>query len=90
MAITKNIVDLMNGHIEIITEKGKGTEFIITLSLPLTQLKEEQPSESDLSDFSGIKVLLTEDNEINMEIAAAILEHSGFVVSWMVMLRQEQ
>lgn len=35
MAITKKIVDMMDGTIEVLTEQGKGSEFIVTLNLPL-------------------------------------------------------
>ena len=88
MAITKNIVDLMRGEITVESEKGKGTEFTITLPLringaarrteSLPEPAEEAPQEE--RPFSGRRVLLVEDNEINQEIAKMILEESGFAV----------
>ena len=83
MAITKSIVDLMNGDISVKTELGKGTEFIVRVDFPLAE-DEPEPvdnpeaaAENDI-DFSKIKVLLVEDNEVNREIASLILEEFGF------------
>ena len=84
MAITKSIVDLMGGSIDVETEKGKGTEFIIRVQFPIV---EEEPEAADAQngegqapeiDFSAIKLLLVEDNEINREIAEILLEEAGF------------
>ena len=85
MAITKSIVDLMNGTIDVETEQGKGTEFIIRVDFPIVEEAPEtvgdgQSEESAASeiDFSKIKLLLVEDNEINREIATLLLEEAGF------------
>ena len=84
MAITKSIVDLMGGNISVKTELGKGTEFIVNIDLPI--LDEEPEEEKNIFDenFSGdidftkIKLLLVEDNEVNREIATLILTEFGF------------
>ena len=89
MAITKSIVDLMGGTIEVQTEQGKGTEFIIRLSLKLQEMageteaaaedreaEEKQPA----VDFSTMRLLLVDDVEINREIATMQLESFGFEV----------
>ena len=84
MAITKAIVDLMGGTIQIITAPGEGTEFIITLSLALADesLRETDEQQEALAaaraDFSGKRILLVEDNAINLEIAQLILQEAGF------------
>ena len=85
MAITKSIVDLMGGTIEVETEKGKGTEFIIHVSFPIVEEPEETAADSQDGesaapeiDFSKVKLLLVEDNEINREIATILLEEAGF------------
>ena len=83
MAITKSIVDLMNGTIDVKTELGKGTEFIVRVDFPLAEDEPEPVENSDTAaeneiDFSKIKVLLVEDNEVNREIASLILEEFGF------------
>ena len=81
MAITKSIIDMMGGSITVQTEKDKGTEFIITVTFPLEEPKEEICSneEADIS-FVGMRALLVEDNMINMEIAQMLLEQAGFLV----------
>ena len=81
LAITKRIVDMMNGSITVQTEKGKGTEFIISVRLPLAEPEKEMSSckEDDVS-FDGMRALLVEDNMINMEIAQMLLEQSGFLI----------
>ena len=86
MAITKSIVDLMGGTIEVITASGQGTEFVVRAAFPLQDSEEEagEAVEPEAAappvDFNGMKLLLAEDNEINREIATLILEESGFVL----------
>ena len=88
MAITKSIVDLMGGTIEVETAPNRGTEFIIRLQFPL-QSEEDiaagrsaaDEAEYSARDFTGTKLLLVEDNAINREIAVLLLEESGFEVS---------
>ncbi|MCM1084338.1 MAG: ATP-binding protein [Clostridium sp.] len=82
MSITKNIVDMMHGTIEVQSEKGKGTEFIIKLSFRL----QDEPKESEAIvtseevSFQGRRLLLVEDNELNREIATELLQEWDFVV----------
>ncbi|MBQ9522163.1 MAG: amino acid permease [Oscillospiraceae bacterium] len=85
MAITKSIVDLMGGTIEVQTEKGKGTEFIIHVEFPIVEDAGEEADSGQNGeasapeiDFSKVKLLLVEDNEINREIATIVLEEAGF------------
>ena len=83
MAITKSIVDLMNGTIEVETEQGKGTEFIIRVSFPIVEEEQEADAQNAADtmpdiDFSKFRLLLVEDNEINREIATILLEEAGF------------
>ena len=80
MAITKNIVDLMGGEIQVITEQGKGTEFILTFCLPIVEPKAAPGHSTDPERFDGVRALLVEDNEVNMEIAAMILSQAGIQV----------
>ena len=81
LAITKSIVDMMGGIITVQTEKGKGTEFNVTVGFPLAEPKEETcSSEGDDISFEGIRALLVEDNMVNMEIATMLLEQSGFLI----------
>ena len=85
MAITKNIVEMMGGSIEVKTEKEKGTEFILVLPMRIGAAKPQQPESDSLlpaasEDFRGKHILLVEDNELNREIAVEILSEYGFVV----------
>lgn len=88
MAITKNIIDMMDGSIEVETEPDKGTEFIIKLSIPLQDLPsvvtaskaQKSKDEERECDFTSIRALLVEDQEINREIASFILGQMGFMV----------
>lgn len=88
LPITKNIVHMMNGSIEIKSELHKGSTFIVTLFLLLQnvdELSENAHENADkntirTSDFSGKRILLVEDNELNREIAREILEMSELTV----------
>ncbi len=84
MAITKSIVDLMKGDIKVFTELNKGTEFIIDVKFRLAEEIQDDEEEKDSAeneiDFSGKKLLLVDDIEVNREIAAMLLSSVGFVV----------
>ena len=81
MAITKSIIDMMGGTIEVATEKGKGTEFIVTVSLPIVEVDDEGAAEKpEIATFEGMRALLVEDNEINREIAQMLLTQAGFEI----------
>lgn len=86
MAITKNIVDMMGGTIEVKSEQGVGTEFTLCLTLGL--YSEGAKAQNEVKDESaafnhrahGGRILLVEDVELNQEVATAILEDAGFKV----------
>lgn len=86
MAITKKIVDLMGGMIHLTSKQGEGSEFIVTLECELANkaVQEKQSycpkAEKKHLDYSGKKVLLVEDNELNREIATEILKSLGLEV----------
>lgn len=84
MAIVKNLVDSMNGSIEAESELGKGST--LTISIPhkiaykdYTNRNIESSNEFDI-DFKGKRILLAEDNELNVEVTTTILSEMGFVV----------
>ena len=86
MAIVKKYVDLMGGRIDVKSELGKGTVF----TLILTQKKADEnyygqkAEKTDAADMEnslcGKHILLAEDNELNAEIAIAILEEAGLII----------
>ncbi len=75
MPITKSIVELMNGHIDVVSEKGKGTTFTVTVTLGESdrkqQLDEAGPVPQDMS------VLVIDDDSIALEHAEIILSQVG-------------
>ncbi len=92
MAITKNIVDMMGGNIRVESEEGKGSLFTVTLNMQIgNEVVKTEPvikegienlerEKKGASDYCGKRVLLVEDNELNREIATAILEERGMAV----------
>lgn len=88
LSITRNIAQMMNGSIRVESQLGKGSTFTMTIFLKLTENQNDDEPEiydKDLSvimksDFSGKRVLLTEDNEINREIATEILGMENIIV----------
>ena len=84
MAITKNIVDLMGGSINVESATGKGTRFEVVLEFPIdaeadhAQQVQALPEEAEeTSPLSGMKFLCAEDNAINAEILQMLLEAKG-------------
>ena len=82
MSITQNIVEMMNGTVEVFSEQGEGSEFLIRIPLKKDgEGSEHRRKENRARDrFDSVKVLLTEDNPINMEIATTILKKYGFEI----------
>lgn len=81
MAITKKLIDMMGGKIEVNSCEGNGSEFIVTISFKICDApaKQEELTKHDV-DFTGKRVLLAEDVETNQIIAVALLEQIGFQV----------
>ncbi len=81
MAITKSLVDMMGGRITVKSGQGKGSEFTISLRFPIGEAKTGQtPPAAKASAFTGKKLLVVEDNELNLEIASTLLKEAGFEV----------
>lgn len=83
MAITKELVDMMGGTIEIESQLGVGSTFRITIPMELCAEEDNQAEEkqAEKPDISGIRILLAEDNEVNREIAVFLLEQAGAQVT---------
>ena len=84
MSIVKSLVDLMKGDIEVESELGKGSKFIVTIphKIANTDYYEKKAARESHGEeaFEGRHILLAEDNELNAEVATAILEEMGFTV----------
>ena len=78
MAITKNIVDMMSGSVEVSSKPGSGTEFVVTIPCRLCGSAAKEEKTETARDFTGKRILLAEDNEMNQMIAEAILTEAGF------------
>lgn len=79
MPITKRLVEMMDGSIDLLSVQGQGTEFTVHLRLPLCGVPKQETSVAD-PEFAGMRLLVVEDNELNMEITTTVLEEAGFVV----------
>jgi len=82
MAISKNIVELMGGTISVESKVGEGSEFIVILRFKISDKKDSTKKKecNSRESFEGKKILLVEDNDLNMEIATELLKEVGFVV----------
>ena len=83
MAISKKLVEEMGGTITFESEKGVGTTFVIRVPFKIDLDADKREEQKDVSEKSikGLHILLTEDNELNMEIAEFVLQNEGAEVS---------
>lgn len=80
LPIVKSLVDIMGGTILVKSELRKGTEFIVDLYVPLAEPEEEEMSTDTRNEnLMNARILLVEDNEINIYVAQLILEKAGCV-----------
>lgn len=77
LAISKTIVELMGGELKLSSEKGKGSEFYFTAEFPVSAGRGEIEETAEVYDFSGSKILLAEDNDLNAEISKELLKMQG-------------
>ena len=76
MAITKNIVEMMNGNIDVKTEKGVGTTFFITITLSDVEKTASKENDIDIKP-EEMSVLIIDDDEVACEHARLVLEKAG-------------
>lgn len=85
MSIVRRLVRMMDGQLELASEEGKGTTFIVTLPLPeVEQLaKPAQPSPAEgpraqpQVNLTGLQILAADDNDVNLEVLGAMLAETG-------------
>ncbi|MDP3929489.1 MAG: ATP-binding protein [Bacteroidota bacterium] len=76
LAICKKLVEIMGGNLHVKSEKGQGTRFSFNLTLAVAQVNADDTPKIDFSgnaDFTGMQILLVEDNQINVLVAKQLL-----------------
>ena len=83
MAITKELLDLMNGSISVESTLGEGTVFVVEIpcEININADDEQEEKAAVIDNLSGLNILVVEDNKINAEIVEYILEKSGAQVT---------
>ena len=83
MSIVKQLVEKMEGTIEVQSEVGKGSTFTVTIPFEIASESDIHTDDADLQqcDISGVSILLVEDNDLNMEIAETFLKDAGAVIT---------
>ena len=83
MDITKKLVDLMDGTIEVKSKQGEGSAFTVTIPCRKASEDDFLVKKNNIRNkncLSGVRILLVEDNEINREIATELLTEEGCIV----------
>lgn len=81
MSITKHLIELMNGTIDVKSERNVGTEVTVSITFKCTEVATSHKKQFRREDLKNLKVLLVEDNTFNREIATSILEEEGIIVT---------
>lgn len=83
MPITKKLVEKMGGTITFESEQGVGTTFVIRVPFKIDMEADKREEQNAVSEkaITGLHILLTEDNELNMEIAEFMLQNEGAEVT---------
>ena len=83
MSIVKSLVDKMNGTIEVKSEQNVGTTFTVTIPFEIApqEAVSEVTDDSAVTSIRGVKILLAEDNDLNLEIVTELLEQQGAIIT---------
>ena len=81
--ITYLLIELLEGHIEVDSAENVGTEFKISLTFPITETQPETKAPlSDSIDLTGFKVLIVDDNKVNVVVLKKTLDAFGIKTYW--------
>ncbi len=82
LAISKKLIDMMGGDISVESEEGKGSRFLLRIDLPKAwEIKSSKEDLALTANMENIRTIMAEDNDFNYEIAEALLESHGFIVT---------
>ncbi|MBL3601821.1 MAG: PAS domain S-box protein [gamma proteobacterium endosymbiont of Lamellibrachia anaximandri] len=86
LTISKRLTELMGGKIWVVSQPDKGSDFHFTVQLEVGDAEQQTETDLDAKDkqignFSGARVLLVEDNEINQELTKELLSDRGFIIT---------
>lgn len=83
LAIVKSLVELMGGMLSFTSKKGEGTTFKVVLPFGMSKKPQQTQDEQEADNVSlkGMKVLVVEDNALNMKIEEFMLEREGAVIT---------
>lgn len=84
MGIVKKLVDMMHGTIDIKSKLGHGSTFTVRIPCRIASYEDTQPKRAerhlDKAQYAGKRILMAEDNDLNAEIAIALLSEEGLVI----------
>lgn len=81
MAITKQFVELMGGRIDVTSKVGQGSRFVVTIPFEIDRQVHETKEQGNKTECKNMKILLVEDNELNLEITQELLEEQEICVT---------
>jgi signal transduction histidine kinase/CheY-like chemotaxis protein/GGDEF domain-containing protein/PAS domain-containing protein len=83
LPIANSYVSMLGGELQVMSEVGVGTTFIFTIPVEFVETGSadgNQAADTPEKDLTGLRILIAEDDELNMEIAKTLLEQNGFVI----------
>ena len=80
LAVSKELINLMDGDITVTSDLGFGSTFIVTINVPLSGHAEEEEAMPDVKSAKSLRIFMLEDIELNVTVARSLLESLGHTV----------